>query len=357
MRRAQGFSLLELLLAASLGVVLTTAVVQLFASTSRGNVLLAGQASLQESARHAFDFIARSARGAGYRGCAAGGALVNGLNGHWDRIAEFNISVPVEGFDGVGTGNRVDDWQPSLAPLPVRGGGGTAMGLVGRNRIRAASLRPGSDIVVFRRVEAPGFALSSPWVADDDPLVVAAAEDFALEADDFVVLSDCRQGALFRIGSVSEMVGRATLTRPAGHDDFANRPGFSLAALAQPYGGEDSPQAATVARVVTDIYFIATGAGQDNRGERAWSLWRKTSAAAPAELVQGIDDLQILFGVDATPDDGASAPTRYVVPGDPVAGVIRAVHVSIGATSVDAVTADDRALSLRFSRTIAMRNG
>ena len=115
--RRQGFSLMELMLAAALGVVTTTAIAQLFISNSRSQATLAAQARLQESARHALDFIARSARNAGYRGCGTAGHLGNALNGTWEQVVEIDLSTPVEAFDATGAA-----WQPSLAKLPMRGG-------------------------------------------------------------------------------------------------------------------------------------------------------------------------------------------------------------------------------------------
>ncbi len=351
---ARGFSLLEVLLAASLGVLVAAALVQLFAATSRGNVLLSGEAALQESVRHAFDILARSARNAGYLGCAAGVPIVNGLNGDWDRLAEVEIVVAVEGFDGVGEGNRPENWNPTLSALPLRGVDGTGLAFKLRNRIATSGLRPGSDVIVFRRVEAPVHPLAEPWRTGSDPLTVIIDEDFALAADDFALVSGCGQGILIRIGA-DAAVGRTTLSRPTGSDVFDNRPGVALFGSLEPFGDEDRPVAAAVARIVTEVYFVAQGSGTGNRGGVVWSLWRKTSTDRAVELVQGIEDMQVLFGVDAIADDGSSAPTRHVPPGsstDPV----RTVRVSLVASSVDVVTADDRVLSRRFSRTLALRN-
>ena len=210
-RSVGGFSLLEILLAASLGVVVAAALVQLFAASSRSNVLLSGEAGLQESVRHAFAFLARSARGAGYLGCSSGVDVVNGLNGPWERVVEVGIAVAVDGFDGVGAGNGAEDWNPALSALPLRGVDGTGQAFKSRNRIAPARLKPGSDVVVFRRVEAPLHRLAAPW-SDADPLTVMLDEDSSLTGD-FALVSDCRQAALVRIDDAGGGVGRTTLTR------------------------------------------------------------------------------------------------------------------------------------------------
>lgn len=352
MRKNHGFSILELLMAAALGIVLIAAVVQLFAGSSRGNAVLAGQASLQESARHAVALLSSSARNAGYVGCGGGDRLLNGLNGSWRQIVEFDMSRPVEGFDGVGAG-----WTPDLDALPIPGGTGLAFD---GNRIDTDELRRGSDVVVLRRLEEPGRPLASALVTAvepvGDPMVVVDAA-FALRADDFVVIGNCRQSALFRIGRVDAGDHVARLTRPAASGPFGNRADQLLSADEQPYGGPSGPEGAAVARVVTEIYFVARGAGVNNRRQAVWSLWRKTGADRPVELVQGVNDLQALFGVDLTPGDGEDAPNRYLPPGQEGANPVKAIHFVATASSVDAVTEDGRDLQRSFSWTVALRNG
>lgn len=354
--RDLGFSLLELLIAAALGVVLIAAVVQLFAGSSRGNAVLAGQALLQESARHAVALLSRSARNAGYLGCGGRDGLVNALNGTWERIVEFDVSRPVEGFDGRGT-----TWIPDIGTLPTTGG--TALAFAG-NRIDLTELRTGSDVVVFRRLEAPArpLARSLPTILDpvtgrgEDPLV-SVDDGFAFMADDFVMVSDCRQSALFRIGAINTVGRVATLSRPPASGPFGNRARHSLSRDDQPFGGQIGPEGAGVGRVVTEIYFVARGAGLNNRDETVWSLWRKTGVDRPAELVQGVDDLQVLFGVDLTPGDGVNAPNRYLPPGQVGANPVRSIHFLATVSSVDAVTADIQVFRRSFSWTVALRNG
>ena len=348
--RSAGFSLLELLLAATLGVVMTTAIAQLFISNSRSQATLTGQARLQESARHALDFIARSARNAGYLGCGTAGHLTNALNGNWRQVVEIDLSTPIEAFDAT-----AGAWQPSLATLPVRGGGAPVF--KSRNRINASRLQPNSDVVVFRRADL-GEALVSAVDGDADPIVVAGNAD-AFRADSFALLSTCGQAALFRVSSLARSGGRTTLVRTPGSGSFGNRSGPALLAAGIPYGGSAAPQAAAAALAITETYFVARSTANNNRGRAVLSLWRKTSTAAPAELVQGIEELQLLFGIDTTPTDDVRAPNRYVRADSIGANPVRTVHVSVTASSVDAVTAAEaaeRVLTRTFSRTVALRN-
>ena len=341
-RKLGGVSLLELMIAVALGLTITVAVVQLFIGSSRSQEALGVQARLQESARHALGFLARSARGAGHLGCA-GRPLRNALQGDWGDLPELNVTRPVEGFEAIVSGNDVDDWQPSLQAMPVRQGGTQAF--KPRHRIDLRRLRPGSDVVVFRRAD-PGVPLAAPLLSNVDA-VVATADSGAFRADDFALVSACGRGALFRVTSTSAAALGVTLARSSGSGRFANRAGHALLDTSSSFGTSAGPQGAAVALVITEIYFVARSAGTTASDER-WSLWRKTSTAAPAELVAGVEDMQLLFGIDATPDD-VDAVERYVAASAIGRNAVRTVHIAV-------TLANDGAQPRTFTKTVALRN-
>ncbi len=344
-RGRRGFSLLELLIAMTLGAVLTVAVTQLFTSTGRFNAELVGHARLQESARHALGFLGRSIRGAGYLGCGGGGPH-NGLRGDWRQLVEFDISTPVQGFNGL-TGSGA--WQPELTRLPLRRGAGAPT--FRRGGIDPARLRPGSDILVLRRLATPLQPLLQPLAAESDPLVVAD-ERSALRRNRFAAVTRCGGASLFRVTSTSRRGGATTLARGTGSGLFANRAGGLLGGAA--FGDAHGPAAAAVGLVLSEIYFVARAAGANNRGEAAWSLWRKTSAERPAELVRGIDELQVLFGVDESPDDAVAAAERLTPPGA-ATGTVRSVQITVTASAVDAAGSAPPTRRT-FAATFAVRN-
>lgn len=342
--RQRGQALIEVLVAAAIGVALAAALAQLFVAASRSQATATSQAALQESGRHALWFLRRSAQSAGYLGCGAGGNLASGLNGAVPP-PELALGPSVSAFDG-GTDRNVRAWQPSLAALPTKGGG-AAFRL--RNRIDPARLRPGSDVVAFRRI-GEGVSFVQQMATDLDPVVVADP-DRAVAGGAFAVVSTCRQAALFRVTSTGRAGGRTTLRRAAGTGLFANRGNPSLLAAGLPYGAGSGPAGAQAARPQTEIYFV--GRRRSDAGNPpAWGLWRKTSTAAPAELVPGIDDLQLLLGIDGTPD--GRAPQRHVTPDAAGGGVVRTIYMAVTATAPAAAGEPQRRRT--FAHTVAMRN-
>lgn len=345
---ARGFSLLEMLLALALGSVVTVSVAELFAANHRTHALLTGQARLQESARHALAFMARSARAAGYMGCARQ-PVWNTLNGRVDNLFELDIATAVTAFDGTAADNTVSSWKPGLDPLPRRVGRGSVHAFRRSGGIDVETLQPLSDILVFRFVERPK-PLAAPAYPVSNP-VVDEGGDVGLRPDDFVVLGDCGQATLFRVDRIDAGDGRAVLRRRAGTGAFETAPGATLSEAGVSYGSDAGPAGASVGLLLTHIYYVAPGAGTNNRGIPTMSLWRKTGTRRPAELVPGIEDLQVLLGLDT---DGDGAVNRYAAPAFAV-GRVRSVRMAVTATSVDAVDGD-RVLRRMFVGTVALRN-
>ena len=353
---AIGASLIELMLALGLGVLVAAGAARLFADSQRAYTLLHGQTRMQESARQALDFIARSVRSAGYLGCRSSpGAVQNTLNGSWDDMFEIDVSVPVEAFDGTDARGLPDSWTPSLpaslASLPRRDAGGSRK-VFGRGRgIDMGAVLPLTDVLVLRRVAAPGARIAAQAAPDGYPVVEDGGE-LGIDADDFAVISDCRQAALFRVSRIERGDGVATLVRAAGDGLFGNALGASLSATDAAYGGALDPEGAAVFGVVTEIYFVARGTGRNNIGSAPASLWRKTTTDAPVEMIQGVEDLQVRLGLDG---NGDGAVDRYALPGEAAGPDVRSVDVRLTANSVDAVDGTEP-MRRTFSRVIALRN-
>ena len=129
---------------------------------------------------------------------------------------------------------------------------------------------------------------------------------------------------------------------------------YTLSFLGRSYGEE-----AVVGEVQTTIFFVApSSAGTNNRGDVPLSLWRRVGSTNAAELIEGVEDLQVLYGIDNTPADGISDANQYVTfPNVPDVDQIVAVRVSVTANSVDAVSdAGDGILRRTFTQTILVRN-
>jgi len=357
--RQRGLSLVELMLALALGIIVVTGIVQLFVGNSRTYGLISGQSRMQENARYALEFVSHAARNAGFLGCAPEFEnVVRGLRGNWDNIPEYDLSRIVQGFNG----NADGTWTPPLATLPRTESGADFNVQTAGNGINTNLIVDGTDVVAFRTVQSPGQRLGQVLQPTDDPIVTAPGGDPGFEVDDVVFVADCEQGAMFRVTSMTSVgPDEVSLGADPGGSFFDNGDTvdgptgvipFTLSFLGRSYGEETS-----VGAVETTIFFIAPSADVDNQNNTPNALWQKVGRAAPVELVQGVDDLQVLYGIDTTLTDETANANQYVDFNDvPDVNQIVSVRVTVTVNSVDAVTDDGQRLARTFSKIISMRN-
>ncbi len=364
-RKTRGFSLIELMLALALGAVITAGIVQLFVGNNQTYRVLQGQARLQEGARYALDFISESARAAGYFGCDPDDnkryhTLNAGAN--WVSLFEMDIRQSIVGFEYTGGGGSdVNSWTPSAVILPRQGASTTTP--IPANGIDMSTIVPETDIVAFRRVESPGERIAGVVQPTTNPIPVVDDGDVNIAVNDFAVIGNCEQAAVFRVTGVGTAFGDVTLSWDAGVGAgiaiYQNAAGATLSGESISYGSATDPQGTTVSRITTDIYYIADGNGTNNFGQSTRSLWRKSGTLAPVELVEGVRDLQVWYGVDTTPADNFVTPNRYVTADNVnLNDVIRAIRIQIDASTIDVVTDNgaDEPITRTFSQTISLRN-
>lgn len=396
-----GFSLVELMIALALGSMVTAGVVQLFVANSETHSLLIGQSRMQESARFGLDFIGREVRKAGYRGCFSGNDdLHTTMAPAADPFLpyEFDLTMGVQGYNATG----VDNWTPVLTGLPntdadfpmnnlantvfkTTYGYGTGSG------IDLSKVISGTDVVTFRHtaqmdarlggyLDGGGTTNYGTMPTSTEPIVVGVPEGWAeFDLDHLVMIHDCEKATIFRVtesnpwgrnGDGSPKAAPADQDLTVGHDIAdADRTQNSFARLALVNTFEVD---AAVSAIETHIFFIAPGEGVNNVGNNPLSLWRKSGVEAPIELIEGVEDLQLLYGED-TDEDGV--PNQYLqanfvavwqnVVTVRVTLVVNSID-SVGSTSLpthgcdiqDCVTDEtyDGLLRRAFTQTIQMRN-
>ena len=140
--RMRGFSLVEVMVAITIGLIVLAAVAQIFA-TSRGTYRLEENlARVQESGRFAVEFLTRDLRMAGYAGCVNINQALN-ANANYTSTNHLNTSnppeatnfVPGEHLRGFHYNAGAGDWEP---PLPT-------------GIFSTGEVNPNTDIVLIRR--------------------------------------------------------------------------------------------------------------------------------------------------------------------------------------------------------------
>ena len=328
-QKQNGLSLVELMVAIVLGLILVAGIIELFVNNRQVYRVQDAQSRLQENGRYAMNVLSQSIERAGYLGCATRSALNinNLLNTSNDYL--WDITTPIEGQEATGANQWTPTRDDSVTPTV-----------------------PGSDVLTIRIIEPPELrVISHPTAGTPGSADITVSSANGLQTGDIVLAHDCVAGAIFQI----------TADPAAGtikHASGAGTPGNSAEALGHNFG------AGWINKIATNSFFIR------NNGNGVPSLYRRAGTSNAVELVEGIETMQIQYGVDTTGNGAANTyqTANQIGNWNNVVSVrISLVMVSIednltvdGTQSYNlegnSVTPADRRLRRVFSRTVTLRN-
>jgi type IV pilus assembly protein PilW len=307
-RRAAGLSLVELMIALTLGTLLMLGVVEIFTGTKATYNLQEGLSRVQENGRIGMNLMAREIRMGGLLGCAtstnttariirASGAQIDPtFDSRLDPAAAdrliANPQVGIQGFEFTGTDLASATYV--LASTPVNAASADFAPVLPTSPMFDSGIRPvrGSDVLVVRYTREPSVEVdrsvaNAASVEIEPTSLVGSTLDEVLPSGSIFAVSDCIRGTVFqgsRAGNVLTRFAAGTGT-----------PG-NVAGSGPPvqYGKN-----ATVGERVTMAFFV----GANGRG--GYSLYRGRytfSAAGVAtivkdELIEGVESLQLMFGL------------------------------------------------------------
>ncbi len=352
----KGLSLVELMISLAIGSLITAGIVQLYTANSATYGLVLGQSRMQESARFALAFISRDVQRAGYRGCFSSNSQL-----HWtisnpaNLPYEFDLRSGLEGYNGTAGGN----WSPSLNAIPA-----SSQGFVAGTGIDRSSIVSGTDVLTLRNIvqQTVENRLSVPMPTSREPIEIVAPPGgvggLGFNDGDLALIHDCEKATIFHVAG--SLPGSGIDTATAAPNYLINhslaptvswRNDFLTLAVKNTFGTD-----AAVSGIETHTYFIAPGNAQNAGGIVPLSLWRKSGTSVPIELVEGIEDLQVLFGVSTT---GDTVPNQYLS-ANLVADwtAVTTVRVTVVANTVEdvGVNSSDGLIRRAFTQTIMLRN-
>jgi type IV pilus assembly protein PilW len=372
LKRSAGFTLVEAMIGLALSSTIMLGISQLFAANSQTYNMLMGQSAMQQSARFALSNIGKSIQSSGYRGCFSSNTDVYKTFSK-DLPYEYNIESPVLAYEGEPTA-----WNPDIEAILPKTIGTTDTNVykdqvLGKNTgINTAAIINGTDIITLNYVAKKKHQLSVDMVTSIEE-VQLETQNYDFATDYLAHISDCEKQTVFRVTGFSgdlkiQHDSVPDSSNPANQytNDFTRLAEFNT------FGTEDT----IVSAIASDTYYIAPSANTNKSGQNILSLWRKSGIRVPTELVDGVEDLQIKYGIDTNNDN---VPNKYV-DADEVTDffAVRAIRISIVANSIDDVGASappthgciadggrqfcktgvlfDGMLRRRFTETIALRN-
>jgi type IV pilus assembly protein PilW len=275
-----GFTLTELMVALTLGLIILAGVSSVMVSNKKSYTAQDSLARLQENARTAMLIISRDLRNVGYWGCNVNeGNITNMLAGAASNHYFMN-SNPLEGSEA-GSNFYPSGNTLALNPAP----------------------RPGTDVIMIRGLDtSTDLAVTDPMPSSSQ--VIKVTDNSGLVQGDIVALSDCSSTDIFQITNVTDSgTGKDHIQHKTGTADSPGNVDLGKGAdkLSKAFGTD-----AKLMRYIAHSYYVAPGAS----GEP--SLYRQAVVGGvpqSQELVEGIENLQVLYGVDL---DNDKLPDSYV---------------------------------------------
>ncbi len=274
-----GFTLVELMVALLIGLMVLAGIVKLFTDTRRGSTMQEELARQQENERFAMFLLARELRHAGDLGCWQVANLSGQVTGFSDSLSHFRLAVTGhEAVSSSGSGS----WSPAL---PAELGGA----------------KPGSDVLLLHRAHNLGLTLTAPRrsdrflvnnVSSDGPVCSGNQIGYSgLCPGDTVIVSDCFQTNEFSISSLEMNNGVLSILHS---DNLFPENAYLMQEGTRLFKG------------YSVAYFVKESVVD---GVTVPALYRSIGGAPAEELLEGVESMQVLYGVDR---DGDNSPDLYL---------------------------------------------
>ncbi|WP_434988476.1 PilW family protein [Xanthomonas melonis] len=286
-----GISLIEMMIAMVIGLVLMLGVIQVFSASRTASMLAEGSARAQENGRFALEFLQRDIRMAGHFGCVNDQAHF--VRGEGDPIVTtgaasgsghpLDFSVSIQGYEAPNT-------KP---PGSLTIGATWALPTNLPAAISKLNPRGGSDILVLRYLapeSVPITALTSgsTSVVGFNATAGRRLTEGGQASPNLFGIADCAHATVFKGAYES---GKVT----ANGTNLSN------------YSTRPSGQA-LIYRAESLVYYVGTSAAS---GEPALMRARSNGVddySTPEELVEGVENMQLLFGLDQTANMSNTSP-------------------------------------------------
>jgi type IV pilus assembly protein PilW len=301
MKRARGFSLVELMIAITLALFVSVGVVSVFVGSRSAYQATSGTASSTDGGRFALDFIESSVRDAGFMACSRSVSQTSLLNPGATPLY-FSFNEALGGYEAAGTGPAGGAYTlvagSPTAPIAPDTSAADWVGGLDAALTAPALVIKGNDVLVVRST-----------LQNTQPVYVTSIVDGAnnftvttqggLVPGELAVISDCADSLAMQITAIAPSGANFIITHTAG-----GGPGQNSTPSFLPLSFQVGSQ---VTAVDTTVYYIGTGA--DGDGALFSYDLNGTTTFTANELVPDIEAMQVLYGLDTT---GAQAVTNYV---------------------------------------------
>jgi type IV pilus assembly protein PilW len=284
LHKQAGMTLVELMVAVVLGLFLTWGAMQAFLSGKQAYSMQQSLSRIQENVRLAEEFIGFDIRSSGDYGCGSGDQFIT-VEGVADDVATCaaNSTASTPGINALNTPGNIR-YNFNYAVYGYDSTEAVAITALGLSPAALA----GTDVLVVRPVVDVGGLTSATSPGSITSLAVNPTTGLA--ANDFIAVSDCAHARIYQISAVTATSVTLGGTTPGNRCTNEGAQYFELGA--------------SVRKLDTVFYYVA------NNGSARPALYRYSVSAslaagagyAAAELLEGVDNIQLQFGVDTNKD-------------------------------------------------------
>jgi type IV pilus assembly protein PilW len=273
-----GVSIVEILVVLALSLVLTLGVSQIYLGSKQTYRLQEAQSRLQENGRYAMEVLANDLREIGHKGCRSLPSYsgeyffsVNALSPPFSDTSANPLGPSVTGYEGGNMGPSTSN-QPGWPGVPN-------------------SAVTGTDIVNVQFAKTCGGQLQSGVVArSGSSLSIAPTNTCSINNGQVLVLADCSHIEVFRVSTATPV------NNPNPSNLIFNNTTNNFAWFLFNHNIDSE-----VMLYNSHTYYIGLFNNEP-------SLYRQenSNGAPPQPLVEGIEDMQITYGLDADGDGSAN---------------------------------------------------
>jgi len=281
--KQHGLSLIEIMVALTVSLILMAGVLQIFLSSKQSYKANDGLSRVQEAGRFSLESLIREVRLTGFQGCA---------NPTWvDTSTPATNAAPTASFN--------------LRNSALRGfnaaAGGTWLPAFNTTEFTTNVTKvPGSDILAVLHgssIQASVLNTSSTTKID------MQSNPDGLAAGTVALVTDCGSADVFSVSSITGNSITPDIT------------------LSHAYGTQGST--ATVMRLESYFYFVGDTGRTGDDGQPIRSLYRRTLDGASEELIEGVENMQVLYG------QKSGANIQYLPAGNAALNMSQVVSVQV----------------------------
>ncbi|HEC74696.1 MAG TPA: prepilin-type N-terminal cleavage/methylation domain-containing protein [Methylophaga aminisulfidivorans] len=272
MKKNNGFSLVELMVALVIGLVLIGGVIELFTSTRQTYRIQDMKARMQEDGRYALHRISTVISKSGYRGCS-GNKRDKFENLLKNQVGAYNLNNPILGYEATNQNN----WIPAL-PAGVNNA-------VGGNDVLSVRTVNNTFIHIIDHPNDNGAIQDAPIIIPADNSLEDCDPNTDNTCANIVMVSTCDKTVVFQVTNATPGT-----TGILEHKEDIGTPGNIRSNLAETFTD------GWVNTISSSTFYIR------NNVNNIPSLYEETTSGSTDVIVEGVESMQLTFGVDTNGD-------------------------------------------------------